>query len=229
MPSTNYYQVLEINIKASQQEIKQAYRRLAKIYHPDKNQAQDTEKIISINTAYEILKDPKRRRLYDQELRTGDPDIASRQNRAAQAQEFYQRDRQAQYQTEQAARLWFKQVFNPCDRLINAIINPLKREIDALAADPFDDELMANFTAYLEKCSKNLEKAEIKFTSFPSPSHLASVSANLSRSLNQIGDGIKELEWFTMNYDEHYLHTGKEIFRIAKKLQQEVKRAAKSY
>lgn len=56
----NYYSTLQVNPAATATEIKQAYRRLAKIFHPDsQNQSSDHNQIIQINAAYEILSDPK--------------------------------------------------------------------------------------------------------------------------------------------------------------------------
>jgi len=50
------YEILEIKSNASEVEIKKAYFKLAKIYHPDKNNASDaSEKFHKIQTAYEIF------------------------------------------------------------------------------------------------------------------------------------------------------------------------------
>ena len=58
----NYYQVLQVNSLATQQEIKQAYRRLAKRFHPDSlSHTADHNKIIEINGAYEVLSNPQAR------------------------------------------------------------------------------------------------------------------------------------------------------------------------
>lgn len=63
----NYYDILEISHDASQNEIKRAYRKLAKKYHPDVNP--DTEEEFKlINTAYEVLSDENKRKNYDLEL-----------------------------------------------------------------------------------------------------------------------------------------------------------------
>ena len=59
----DYYSVLGINRNADQSEIKKAYRKLAKKYHPDKNG--DEEKFKEITEAYETLGDEKRRQQYD--------------------------------------------------------------------------------------------------------------------------------------------------------------------
>ena len=53
---------------ATEDEVKQAYVRLAKIYHPDKNKSPDaTNKMAEINLAYETLRDDNRRKQYDHE------------------------------------------------------------------------------------------------------------------------------------------------------------------
>ena len=63
----DYYEVLGIAKGASEDEIKKAYRKLAKKYHPDVNKAPDAEeKFKEINEAYEVLSDPQKRQTYDQ-------------------------------------------------------------------------------------------------------------------------------------------------------------------
>ena len=63
----DYYAILQIQATASQNEIKIQFRKLAKKWHPDRKQSDDAEeKMAQINTAYEVLSDPKRRKMYDQ-------------------------------------------------------------------------------------------------------------------------------------------------------------------
>ena len=63
----DYYEVLGIAKGASEDEIKRAYRKLAKKYHPDVNKEPDAEeKFKEINEAYEVLSDPQKRQTYDQ-------------------------------------------------------------------------------------------------------------------------------------------------------------------
>jgi molecular chaperone DnaJ len=74
MSNSNHYDTLDVSPQATSTEIKQAYRRLAKRFHPDsQSETADPEKIIQVNAAYEILSDPNRRRSYDQQLRYPQP------------------------------------------------------------------------------------------------------------------------------------------------------------
>ena len=71
MEFKDYYEALGVKPEATDAEIKAAYRKLARKYHPDKNKEPSAEeKFKSINEANEALKDPEKRRAYDQ-LRAG--------------------------------------------------------------------------------------------------------------------------------------------------------------
>lgn len=67
MNKKDYYEVLGVSKTASEEEIKRAFRKLAKQYHPDVNkEAGAEEKFKEIGEAYAILSDPEKRRQYDQ-------------------------------------------------------------------------------------------------------------------------------------------------------------------
>src|SRR2546425_5745199 len=64
----DYYDVLGVSHKASQKEIRQAYRKLARKYHPDLNPGDKSaeEKFKQMQEAYDVLSDTKKRQMYDQ-------------------------------------------------------------------------------------------------------------------------------------------------------------------
>jgi curved DNA-binding protein CbpA len=69
MAMEDYYQILGISPRATQLEVKRAFRKLAILYHPDKNKTIDgEEKFKQINQAYEVLSDPAERSQYDLSL-----------------------------------------------------------------------------------------------------------------------------------------------------------------
>lgn len=67
MADKNYYDILGVNKEADEKEIKKAYRKLAKQYHPDlhPNDKEAEVKFKEINEAYETLSDPDKKRVYD--------------------------------------------------------------------------------------------------------------------------------------------------------------------
>ncbi|MBV8061999.1 MAG: DnaJ domain-containing protein, partial [Nevskia sp.] len=67
MEYKDYYKILGVPRSAGADEIKRAYRKLARQYHPDKNKAKNAEdKFKEVNEANDVLGDPKKRQAYDQ-------------------------------------------------------------------------------------------------------------------------------------------------------------------
>lgn len=239
MTDSTHYNTLDVSPTATPAEIKQAYRRLVKLFHPDSNlETSDHETIIRINAAYEVLGDPHKRQSYDQHLlnqvshrepsvrehtwRGGKGAYAERSQRqqpAAAQKQYHAQRRYARQDVDEQLQRWLKQVYAPVNRLLCRILNSLTDQLEQLSADPFDEQLMEAFQAYLAECRDYLNQAQKTFRSQPNPATAASAAVHLYYCLNQVGDGIDELELFTLNYDDRYLHTGQELFRIATGLQ----------
>ena len=66
MSKRDYYEVLGVDRNASEEELRKAYRTLARKYHPDVNKADDAEaKFKEVKEAYEVLNDPQQKVRYD--------------------------------------------------------------------------------------------------------------------------------------------------------------------
>ena len=251
MTDSTHYDTLDISPAATPVQIKQAYRRLVKMFHPDGNrETANHEQIVRINAAYEILGDPQQRQSYDQQLlkerQRHEQSVSNHQSRQAEAESSatyasarsqrqqkadtenrYYAHRQTAIDADEQLEQWIQKVYVPVNRLICRILNPLAEQLDQLSADPFDDELMEQFQAYLKECRNYLKQAQMAFRSLPNPANVAGAAVHLYYCLNQVADGIEELELFTLNYDEGYLHTGQELFRIATGLRCEAQYAVK--
>lgn len=86
MGDNNYYRILEIPENSTQRDIKIAFRRLARKYHPDRNSAVSDEVMKNINIAFENLSDPEKRQIYDESLKV------LKSNLTSSAEEFEDSD-----------------------------------------------------------------------------------------------------------------------------------------
>lgn len=231
----DFYEVLGISESASLSDIKMAYRNLAKKLHPDAQTADSNhDRIAEVNAAYAVLKDAKRRKAYDTSLKNFnhefiddlEPNWTRTAQRTKENQDLYRQHARGQ-DTERQLQEWLKRVYRPVTYQLSKLLKSLKGEIHKLSADPYDDELMENFQTYLEDCRNAVAKAETAFRSYPNPSNVASVAATLYHCINHLDDGVDELERFTCCYDDHYLATGRELFRISEKLRKEAQAAMK--
>lgn len=68
MDTTNHYQTLGIARKASEKDIKTAFRQLARKYHPDRNSIVSDDIMKNINIAFEVLSDPEKKIEYDNSI-----------------------------------------------------------------------------------------------------------------------------------------------------------------
>ncbi|GAC1385005.1 MAG: hypothetical protein NVSMB33_13830 [Ktedonobacteraceae bacterium] len=110
----DYYIVLEVPMTATQAEIKHAYRRLARQYHPDLN-AQALDKHIKLlNEAYKVLGNSTKRASYDAQR------LEEQQRKAAQERLRRQQQRQKQIKLE-SEMTWVQGIFGFVKELKKAI------------------------------------------------------------------------------------------------------------
>ena len=197
------YQILKVHPSAKLEDIKKAYRKLVKIHHPDKGG--DSEMILEINSAWEILK-KKHTNL----------NLDTVNNLKVYNKNKYNKERN-NYSKSEDIKKWFKNIYLPIDKLLGQIINPLGSQIRDLSADPYDQLLMDSFCLYLEKSKQKINKIKKIYTSITSPSIIKDFSLDLYHCLSHVEDGLNELERYTMGYVDSYLHDGKSMIAIAKK------------
>lgn len=106
----DYYGILGVPSTASLQEIKRAYRQLARLYHPDLNKQAPGDQIKRLNEAYEVLRNLQKRAAYDAQL------TQLRQQATRQAAEAALRRQQAQARREPEIS-WFEGVVGFVDEL----------------------------------------------------------------------------------------------------------------
>ncbi|AFY72638.1 DnaJ-class molecular chaperone with C-terminal Zn finger domain [Synechococcus sp. PCC 7502] len=209
----NYYHTLQVHYQAPQAEIKLAYRKLVKKFHPDCNHdLNNHDQISAINIAYEILSNPQTRASYDQSM--GLSTKVSKNSNTSNVSTVVKKRSQG-LDEDGKLDLWLTQVYEPIIEILNQILDNLDDQIDQLADDPFDQDLLDNFQEYIQNCRNAFNYAQILFRKMPNPASAAGVAAYLYHCLNQVGDGIEELNYFTLNFDDHHLHTGQELWRIA--------------
>ena len=213
----NFYMQLGLSKKASKQEIKSAYRLLAKKYHPDTGG--DNEKFLALQLAWETLNDPHKKAIYDQSLINNESyEISKNTNWSSELKT----KKNISTNKDQDIKEWISKIYNPINRFISQVIKPLNDEIKKLSADPYDDELMDAFSSYLIESRKKIEKASSLFKSQAVPISISSIGLDLYHCFSQVQDALDELERYTQGYVDNYLFDGKQMMKEAKRIQQKM-------
>jgi len=111
---------------------------------------------------------------------------------------------------------WLQQVYGPIDRGLGQVINPFAAQLRALAADPYDDQLMEAFCAFLQESQARMARADQLYRSKACPAAAKGFSLSLYHCLSQVQDALMELERYTLGYVDDYLRDGREMLREAK-------------
>ncbi len=206
------YAVLGVSPAATAAEIKAAYRALVKRHHPDAGG--DETRIVALNAAWEVLRDGERRRRYDAEQkpsRAAGGGVEARHGRGAKPQASASRH------SDGLLLEWLQQIYAPIDRWLGQVINPFAAQLRALAADPYDDQLMDTFCGFLRDSQARMARAEQLYRSKACPATAKGFSLSLYHCLSQVQDALAELERYTLGYVDDYLRDGREMLREAKK------------
>ena len=210
----NFYKELGLKKNATKNEIKSAYRLLAKKYHPDTGG--DNEKFLSLQIAWETLNDPQKKAIHDKSL-FNDENYAVSKNQNWSSELKNKKNNSTN--KDQDIKDWIKNIYNPINRFISQVIKPLNDELKKLSADPYDDELMYAFTSYLNESRKKIEKATSLFKSQAVPSSISSMGLDLYHCFSQVQDALDELDRYTQGYVDDYLFDGKQMMKEAKTIQ----------
>ncbi len=213
-PTVDPYAVLGVSRAATAAEIKAAYRRLVKRHHPDAGG--DDKRIVALNAAWEVLGDGDRRRRYDAEQRQGTAGGASGAGTGGPRRGGARVATASSRQADGLLLEWLQQVYAPIDRWLGQVINPFAAQLRALAADPYDDQLMETFTGFLQESQARMGKAEQLYRSKACPAAAKGFSLSLYHCLSQVQDALVELERYTLGYVDAYLRDGREMLREAK-------------
>jgi len=147
----NYYELLGINSNSSMEEIRDRYRYLVKVFHPDrftteKDKIQAENDLTKINVAYSVLSDPERRKKYDQ-------DIDSRKKTSNQADEPLHPDDPQTGEIIEYIRLTQMKWSNKWEP------TPNNNELSMLLSDTYNIFFLLHYGAYpFENQSKRIEK-----------------------------------------------------------------------
>ena len=214
----NFYKELGLKKNATKNEIKSAYRLLAKKYHPDTGG--DNEKFLALQLAWETLNDPQKKAIYDQSLASDESYTVSKNKNWSSD---LKNKKNISTNKDQDIKDWIKKIYNPINRFISQVTKPLNDEIKKLSADPYDDELMNAFSLYLSESRNKIEKASSLFKSQAVPSSISSIGLDLYHCFSQVQDALDELDRYTQGYVDDYLFDGKQMMKEAKRIQLKMK------
>ena len=212
MSIKNFYEELGLNQKATNNQIKSAYRLLVKKHHPDIGGLK--ENFLAIQLAWETLSDPKKKETYDKNLYL----ISSSQKHHEDLSYDVVKTSNNSVIKDSDIKEWIRYIYKPVNRMINQIIKPLNGEIQKLSADPYDDLLMEEFCQYILSGKKIIKKIEKIYESRKIPYSISEIGLDLYHCFSQVKDGLDELDKYTQGYVDDYLFDGREMIKEAKRI-----------
>lgn len=209
-----YYQILGIEPHVSSIEIKRAYRKLVKSYHPDVDYSESDESrrsdaneyMMRLNEAYEVLIDKSKRAQYDALIGTNGRRRGAKVTMTNAVLE------------EEARERYFRRVFHPLRQDMMRVLTKYKQQLQDLSLDIYDDRLVAVFEQYVREVELVLVHASQLLASENNPESLEAAVQMLRHAIAQAADGWEEMKRFCQNYDYTHLSTASSLFRISSDL-----------
>lgn len=190
-----HYEVLEIRGDAPPAAVRRAFREAAKRLHPDAGSA-SAEAMVRLNQAYDVLKDPARRRAYDAELSAPPRPLPPRPSPREPVGD---------------ALDYLAKVFGPLDARLRHAASVLRRALDEIAYDVYDDAYLARFGEAVSLAGAELRAADAALRGAPWPASLGSALNLYGQGLRQIEDALGDFESFMTSYDTDLLALGRDI------------------
>jgi molecular chaperone DnaJ len=221
MRRKTHYQVLGVGPEVSAAEIKKAYRKLAKDYHPDLShnngdqKREATEFMMRLNEAYETLSDKTKRAHYD--ITIG---LAKRVHTVLFDARLLDED--------QLRQEYLSKVFNPARNAMVKVFSKYKHQLRELSLDIFDEQLVANFEIYVDELEDTLRASSQNIHSAKAPRSLEPAMQILKYSIAQATDALEEMRRFCQNFDYAHLTMAETLLSIATDLSKQSLRLTRS-
>ena len=209
------YTELGLSPTATATEIKVAYRQLVKRHHPDAGG--DQHRIVAINLAYGVLGQAETRQAYDATQQEAHRQRQTTHHARSRRQQHGRSSPPAPYSTVETYQ-WLRLVFDPANRQLSKIITPFPGQLRSLAANPYDDRMMAAFCCYISDSQRRVDLVQGLYQSCCAPPALTGLSTDLYRCFCHVQEGLSQLSFYTKGYVDDYLRDGREVMRLARQL-----------
>lgn len=201
----DYYEILGVAPDASADDIRRAFRARAKMHHPD-TMSGTQEAMVQLNEAYETLRDPVRRTVYNARRHQATVKV-----RVPQATRIVDPD------------VFLARIFQPADREISIALGELDRALADLAYDPYDEPAVERFGASVEGVRVTLARAAERLNRNAWPGRYSSALNLYSQGVRQVEDALADFRDYVTCFDTDLVVEGQAIVAGAVELMGEAR------